>query len=65
MGRDILVIGADTKDGWDNYQCKHYQSRLAPSDVWIEFGKLVYYTHLGEYTYARRCHFVAPGRPAC
>lgn len=60
MGRDIVATCADVKDGWDNYQCKHYRDPLTPSDVWIELGKLVYYTHLGEYTYPRKYHFVAP-----
>lgn len=60
MGRDIVAVCADTKDRWDNYQCKHYRQSLGPSDVWIELGKLVYYTYLGEYTYPRKYHFVAP-----
>ncbi|MCY4653132.1 MAG: hypothetical protein OXC95_08210 [Dehalococcoidia bacterium] len=60
MGRDIVAICSDAKDGWDNYQCKHYQHALAPSDVWIELGKLVYYTYIEEYTYPRKYHFVAP-----
>ncbi len=60
MGRDIVATCADANDGWDNYQCKHYRNPLTPSDVWIELGKLVHYTHLGEYTYPRKYHFVAP-----
>lgn len=59
MGRDIVATCADAKDGWDNYQCKHYRDPLKPSAVWIELGKLVYYTHLGEYTFPRKYHFVA------
>jgi hypothetical protein len=60
MGRDIIATCMNEKDGWDNFQCKHYRAPLTPSDVWIELGKLVYYTYIGEYTYPRRCHFVAP-----
>jgi len=60
MGRDVIATCVDPTDGWDNYQCKHYRDPLTPSDVWIELGKLVYYTHLGEYTYPRKYHFVAP-----
>lgn len=60
MGRDI--IGFDRVDPtiWDNYQCKHYKAGLKPSDIWVELGKLVYYTHRNEYTYPRRYFFVAP-----
>ena len=40
-------------DGWDNYQCKHYDHPLRPADIWIEIGKLVYYSHLKEYPLRR------------
>ena len=45
------VIGIVEEDGavWDNYQCKHYEKPLTPSDVWVELGKLCYYTMVGEY----------------
>ena len=45
---------------WDNYQCKHYDHALTPSDIWIEIGKLLYYTFTREYTTPRRYFFVAP-----
>ncbi len=45
---------------WDNYQCKHYDHALTPSDIWIEIGKLLYYTFTGEYTAPRCYFFVAP-----
>jgi hypothetical protein len=59
MGRDIV---ATVKGGgsWDNYQCKHYKSSLAPSDIWLELGKLAYYTLKNEYSYPRFFYFVAP-----
>lgn len=60
MGRDIIAICANSKDDWDNYQCKHYRNAITPSDVWIELGKLVYYTYLGKYTYPRKYYFLAP-----
>lgn len=60
MGRDIIAIYQNSRDEWDNFQCKHYRTPLTPSDVWIELGKLIYYTHIGEYTYPRKYHFVAP-----
>lgn len=60
MGRDVIATVKDGNGAWDNYQCKHYQRALAPSDVWIELGKLAYYTLRGEYSYPRRYFFVAP-----
>jgi len=60
MGRDIIATVKDGKGEWDNYQCKHYQKALAPSDVWVELGKLAYYTLKGDYSYPRRFYFVAP-----
>lgn len=60
MGRDVIATVKDGKGAWDNYQCKHYQKALTPSDVWLELGKLVYYTLKGEYSYPRRYYFVAP-----
>jgi hypothetical protein len=60
MGRDIIAFDKADPAIWDNYQCKHYKSGLAPSDIWLELGKLVYYTHINEYTYPRRYFFVAP-----
>lgn len=41
MGRDIVAVSVDDHEIWDNYQCKHYAGPLQPSQVWIEFGKLV------------------------
>ena len=60
MGRDVVASCDDTGDVWDNFQCKHYKSALTPTDIWIELGKLVYYTHKGEFTYPREYTFVAP-----
>jgi hypothetical protein len=56
------VIGYPVEGGaeWDNYQCKHYYKPLAPSDVWVEFGKLCYYTFIGEYSLPRKYRLVAP-----
>lgn len=60
MGRDL--IGTVTEDPivWDNFQCKHYAESLMPIDIWLEIGKLAYYTMIGSYTYPRRYFFVAP-----
>ena len=58
-GRDVV---ADVKgsDDWDNFQCKHYDHELYPTDVWGEIGKLLYYVESGEFTLPRRYYFVAP-----
>lgn len=45
---------------WDNYQCKHYDHPLRPSDVWAEFGKVIWYSFNKEYRVPRRYFFVAP-----
>ena len=41
-GRD--VIAKDNLGKYYYYQCKHYDHPLTPSDVYTEFGKLIYYT---------------------
>ena len=62
MGRDVIAHVADPAlDGeWDNHQCKHYDHALAPGDIWLELGKLMHYTYVGEYSIPRRYRFVAP-----
>lgn len=60
MGRDIIAFDKANSVIWDNYQCKHYKDGLTPGDIWVELGKLVYYTHIHEYTYPRKYFFVAP-----
>lgn len=60
MGRDVIATVKDGNGAWDNFQCKHYEKALTPGDVWVELGKLAYYTLKGEYSYPRRYYFVAP-----
>jgi len=58
-GRDVIAfIGED--GSWDNYQCKHYDHALYPSDIWLELGKLCYYTHKGHYKIPNKYYFVSP-----
>jgi hypothetical protein len=59
LGRDVVAFVAGSDD-WDNFQCKHYDHPLYPSDVWVEIGKLFYHVHSGAFTYPRRYYFVAP-----
>ena len=60
MGRDVIATCPGEQRVWDNYQCKHYDAPLTPSEVWVEFGKLIYYTFLGTFALPRRYYFVAP-----
>lgn len=60
MGRDVIAFHKDAPNLWDNYQCKHYRDPLTPTKVWIEFGKLVYHTKKGEYSWPSSYFFVAP-----
>lgn len=60
-GVDIAGFCTDKgfEDTWDNYQCKRYAHPLRPSDIWVELGKIIYYSHIGEYTPPRKYYFVA------
>jgi hypothetical protein len=60
MGRDVIGHVKGLPGVWDNFQCKHYAGALVPSEMWVEFGKLCYYTYLGAYTVPRRYVIVAP-----
>ena len=45
---------------WDNYQCKHYDRPIRPSDAWVEIGKIVWYSFKKNYLAPRQYFFVAP-----
>jgi hypothetical protein len=65
MGRDIIAYIEEPKINpenyaWDCYQCKHYSKSLMPSDIWQEFGKIIYYTFKKKYPIPKRYYFVAP-----
>jgi hypothetical protein len=61
MGRDIVGFTSDKKfDGpWDNYQCKRYATKLGPADVWVELGKIIYYTYCNQFTPPQNYFFAA------
>jgi hypothetical protein len=61
FGVDIAGFCTDSgfENTWDNYQCKRYADPLRPSDIWVELGKIVYYSHIGKYTPPRKHFFVA------
>jgi hypothetical protein len=62
MGRDVVgYLGEpNTECEWDNYQCKHYNHPLYPSDIWVELGKLCVFTFYKKITIPRQYRFVAP-----
>jgi len=61
-GRD--VVGYLTKERhegpWHNYQCKQYGRTLRTGLGLGEVGKVLYYSHCGEFTAPTRFFFVAP-----
>jgi hypothetical protein len=61
-GRDIIgyVESVNSGGAWDNYQCKHYDHALYPSDIWKELAKLCYYTFDMKYSIPRAYYFTAP-----
>ena len=56
-GRDVIGYYADGTV--DYYQCKHYKDPLAPSDYYLEFGKLCYYTYKKEIKVPQNYYIVA------
>lgn len=46
-------------DEWDNYQCKRYNHPLYPSDIWVEIGKIVYHSFIGEFNPPQHHYFIA------
>jgi hypothetical protein len=60
LGCDVVAYLRDGDGAWDNYQCKHYDHRLTPSDIWPEIAKLVVHTHRGALSVPERYVFVAP-----
>jgi hypothetical protein len=59
-GLDVVgFISDDTfEGGWDNYQCKHYNKALTPSVIWVEIGKIIYYTFKGYFPPPQKYYFI-------
>ncbi|MBI0401124.1 ABC-three component system protein [Cyclobacterium marinum] len=55
-GRD--VVGYYENGEIDFYQCKHYSSPLSPAQIWIELGKIAFYTFNGDYKTPKSYFFV-------
>lgn len=62
MGIDVagFVDNKRLQGVWDNYQCKHYDRALTPVNVWVELGKVIWYSFTKSYVAPRRYYFVAP-----
>lgn len=58
MGRD--VIGEFDDGSYVYYQCKNYDHALAPAEMYVEIGKLCYYTYTGDIPVPTKYYFVAP-----
>lgn len=62
-GRDVVGYVTDPNIDdytWHNYQCKFYSNRLSFSDVVTEFGKIIYFTYIGDFPSPEKYYFVAP-----
>lgn len=61
MGLDILCFCTKDyfKGPWDNIQCKRYACELKPAQVWVELGKIIYYSFAGEYPPPKTYYFAA------
>lgn len=60
LGVDVAGFCSDIgfEGDWDNYQCKRYNKPLQPSDIWVEIGKIIYYSYKGYYVPPRKFYFV-------
>lgn len=45
---------------WDNFQCKHYDKPLSPSDATVEAGKILWHVFQKEFGPPRKYYFIAP-----
>jgi hypothetical protein len=60
LGCDVVAYLSGGAGTWDNYQCKHYDHALTPSDAWPEIAKLLIHTQRGELRAPEHYLFVAP-----
>lgn len=56
-GRDVVAYYSD--GSVDYYQCKHYNTALAPSNYYLELGKLCYYTYKKEIPIPKEYYIIA------
>ena len=63
MGRDVVgFLTKDLHEGlWHNYQCKQLGRRnLGVNVALLELGKIIHFSHQGEFTLPEQYTFVAP-----
>ncbi|WP_232581453.1 ABC-three component system protein [Photobacterium phosphoreum] len=64
QGRDVVGYVDDpvrlNNYLWDNFQCKHYAQPLTPSQIWVEIGKICYFSFKNDYPFPRKYYFIAP-----
>ncbi len=60
MGIDVIAYKDKKTTLFENYQCKHYAKQLTPAVVWVEIGKMVYYSYTQQINYPEKYYFVAP-----
>lgn len=62
FGIDVVGFENDEKllGNWVNFQCKHYNNPLAPSDIWSEIGKIIWYSYKKEYVFPKNYYFISP-----
>lgn len=58
-GRDIICYYDNKKKQTDIYQCKHYNHPIMPSEIYIEIGKLLYYTFNKDYQRPKKYYLVS------
>lgn len=59
-GIDVIAYLDREKKSPHFFQCKHYNRPLAPSDIYLELGKLCYYTFEDKIEVPLKYYFVAP-----
>ena len=59
QGRDIFAYQDENMTILDIYQCKHYDKKLTPSNIYVEIGKLLYYTYNREYVVPKNYYIIS------
>ncbi len=57
--KGIDVIAENKDMSYDFFQCKHYKNKLQPSDYWLEFGKLCYFTYKRDIPLPKNYYIIA------
>lgn len=61
-GVDVACFKTDKGflGNWDNFQCKHYSSALAPNEAIPEIGKILWHIYKGHLTSPDNYYFFSP-----